>query len=82
MIDEKDLEIARLKGKIEALESELAKERALRILAPPQVPTFVPYPLLPPPLVPNPFVPSPIVPTVQPIYPQWPYDHISICAVH
>ena len=44
-IDEKDLEIARLKGKVEALESELAKERALRILAPVTTPTFVPYPV-------------------------------------
>ena len=86
-IDEKDLEIARLKGKVEALESELAKERALRILAPVTTPTFVPYPvapspLIPSPLVPNPFIPNPIVPTVPPIYPQWPYRDITICAVH
>lgn len=81
IIDEKDLEIARLKGKIEALESELAKERAARTS-----PTYVPFqvhpsPLVPNPLVPSPFVPTPIIPTIPPIYPQW-YRDITICAVH
>lgn len=33
MLDDKDLEIARLKGKVEALEGELAKERAARHVA-------------------------------------------------
>ena len=46
MIDEKDLEIARLKGQIEALERVLAAMRALQ----PAFPSF-PAPALPPGLV-------------------------------
>lgn len=66
-IDEKDIEIAKLRGKVEALEGELAKERALRTLMQPQPPQVVPmpYPVYPP-----------IAPLPDPIYPwylQWPY---------
>jgi hypothetical protein len=47
----KDLEIARLRGKVEALEGELAKERAMRAMQPP-VPTIMPAPLPFDPLIP------------------------------
>jgi hypothetical protein len=84
-IDEKDLEIARLKGKIEALEGELAKERAARATPPPAphiqfVPCPLPHvqPASPPPYTGQPFqpfiqppgiVPFPTIPQPLPIWP-------------
>jgi hypothetical protein len=80
-LDEKDLEIARLRGKVEALEGELAKERAVRAMSS-FIPQIVPHPLLPNPLVPNPLVPNPLVPLVPGLpWPNSPMDY-STCGLN